>query len=121
MILMDKYLQHHGIRGMRWGVRRNRPEGSSLRRRRHPKVSEMSDHELDTRLKRMRKEDEYKRLTRGRTSKGLKILKKIPKDILAATIAAAVVAPISGRLTTPIKGGVNTVMDLGVDFVKHRI
>lgn len=33
----EDYLQHHGIRGMRWGVRRNRPEGVSRKTNREAK------------------------------------------------------------------------------------
>lgn len=80
----DEYLYHHGIKGMKWGIRRFQDKYGRLtllgkKRRRDedsdnskskedkpskPKsLSEMSDQELNDRLKRLRLEEEYRRLS----------------------------------------------------------
>lgn len=56
---LDTYLAHYGVKGMKWGVRKKRTPSSKPKQKR---VSEMSDEELEGKVKRLRKEAEYKRL-----------------------------------------------------------
>ncbi len=89
MILYEDCLEHYGVKGMKWGVRKDRTSGSSSRRkRRNPikerrqaklnarsderkdldklrktkKVYEMTDVELKRAIGRMRLETQYKKL-----------------------------------------------------------
>ena len=60
--MQSEELAHHGIRGMKWGVRRFQNKDGSLtaagKKRYGKKVSEMSDEELSQVLKRLRMERE---------------------------------------------------------------
>lgn len=77
----EDYLLHYGILGMKWGVRRDRRSGSSStgkkRFRKRESVKDLSDQELDRRIKRLRKEQEYNRLRNQGRSKATKALKSI--------------------------------------------
>jgi hypothetical protein len=86
----NAYLSHHGIKGMRWGVRRYRNKDGSLtpagKKRydtmsddaktasdiRTKKVSQMSNSELKKLNERVRLEQEYSRLNPNTIQKGWK-------------------------------------------------
>lgn len=104
MAQFDDWLSHHGIKGMRWGVRRTAEElghvtesagkiastASERAKRRNrgvsPEVKKMSDEELRSRLNRINMERQYSDLTRKDTSKGF----DTAKDVLA--IAGSILA-----------------------------
>lgn len=97
-------LYHHGVKGMRWGVRRTKTQlgGSRLRKKQSAasegvhddykrahsgkKVKSMSDSELRSANNRLQMERQYKDLTR-KTSKGTAMVSALIKT--AGTIAAA--------------------------------
>lgn len=54
-ILTDEYLEHHGVKGMKWGVRKDRKKGS--RRQKNPK--KMTTQELKRRIERNELEKKY--------------------------------------------------------------
>lgn len=82
----DAYLAHHGVKGMRWGIRRYRNKDGSLtsegrkreqrrnikRKRREDSKNRslMSDAELDRKIKRLEKEKRLKDLTESEVSPG---------------------------------------------------
>ena len=78
-------LYHYGVKGMKWGVRRDRRKSSSKKRTRgwskdaknadrikKKSVHEMSNQELQQLNKRMELESNYKRLNPNKVQKGLK-------------------------------------------------
>lgn len=84
-------LYHHGIKGMKWGVRRTRAQlgySSSPRKtkkqaqkvsskqQRKEAIKKMSDAELRSRINRIQMERQYMQLTAAEMSPGKKIRKR---------------------------------------------
>ena len=67
---MDNAIYHHGIKGMRWGVRRFQRKDGRLTpagKKRVASVKDMSDEELTSSIKRLNSENVYKTLTKSPT------------------------------------------------------
>lgn len=90
-------LQHYGVLGMRWGIRKDRSGGSSRRSKgtvnpsedskratslRSKNVSEMSNNELRELINRMNLEQQYSNLLNSpQKKKGQNIVKDILKEV----------------------------------------
>ena len=122
MVYRDE-LYHWGIKGMKWGVRRYQNKDGTLTSegkkhysqdhedytRVHTKksVREMSDSELNARINRLQKEQQYERLTASHS--------KLQKAIkIAGTTATAL-----GTVMTLYNNGSNA-MKLGKSIVESR-
>ena len=79
--MSDIYLEHFGIKGMKWGIRRYQNKDGSLtpagKRRYSKPVSEMSDQELRAAINRLQMEKQYDKLTETQVNKGRKIVSNI--------------------------------------------
>jgi chromosome segregation ATPase len=86
--MANTYLYHHGIKGMKWGVRKKRAPAHEDYRRAHDKksVREMSDKELRDRNNRLQAERQYQQMTK-KTGRGKKIVQGLIAT--AGTLAAA--------------------------------
>lgn len=108
------WLSHHGVKGMRWGIRRtaeelghvteNANKGlSSIGRLKKGKksgndVKNMSDEELRKRVSRLSMEKQYKQLTSENTSTGMDKAKEILNvvgSLAAVTVSALTIYSVA--------------------------
>lgn len=87
---MVNMLEHHGVKGMHWGIRRKRATSKAVPRSKEPEdLKSKSDEELKARIDRLELEMRYRRLTevevRKKTSRGRafvsRVLAKSAKNI----------------------------------------
>lgn len=85
--MSNNELQHHGVKGMKWGVRKTPKHEDYVRVHKRKSIKKMSDAELRSRNNRLQMEQQYKQLTK-RTNYGKKAVQGFIKG--AGTITAAV-------------------------------
>lgn len=106
--MREQFLRHYGVLGMKWGVRRRRVKTASPSGRGRSSSGQngrrrMSNKELTSRVKRLKLEQEYAKLTEVPQPKTVSKVEKIVKT--AGTVAA-----LTGSAATIYKN----LNDLGV-------
>lgn len=79
---VKEFIEHHGVKGMQWGVRKKRGDRSAFKkdtsRTKYGKSPKrMTSAELDKRIKRMETEKRYNDLNKRDVSKGEQIATEI--------------------------------------------
>ena len=112
-------LQHHGILGQRWGVRRTESQlargskgGSSLKRAstketEKSKVKSMSDAELRQKINRIQMERQYSQLSKKDISAGQKFV----SDVLMTAAKQTATNYVSKYMTKGIDMLIDTLID----------
>lgn len=60
--MSENYIEHYGVKGMKWGVRRKPSPVKTSAVDRKRKVSKLSDNELNRSINRLEKEKKYREL-----------------------------------------------------------
>ena len=135
---MDNELYHHGVKGMKWGVRKTpvRSSSGATRKRKSNTLSlfkkkktthkvssansspaqtksikDMSDDELRKKVERVRLEQQYQQLDPKTVSRGKRITKRVMDDI----IVPAAVDIGKQAVKSIMANGVNKVLSLEGD------
>jgi len=82
----DEFIKHHGVKGMKWGVRRNRSRNRAGLTTFGKDPKRLSDTELNRRIKRLELEKRYRELNAPIKSIG----SKYASDLLANSGKSAV-------------------------------
>ena len=123
--MTEDYLAHHGVKGMKWGVRRyQNPDGSLTtagkrrvvkqeRKEASKNRSLLSDEELDRRIRRLEKEKRFKELTKSEVTPGRAYVTKTLDKYGNQAVSIAVGASIGGITGT-------AASSLTKEFLKSR-
>ena len=94
----EDYLCHHGVKGMKWGIRKNRKKTSFFSRKKNNQqknqngsqnvkpakkkstsIKKLSDQELQNKVRRLQLEKQYRDLKKDEVSAGKKLVGEILK------------------------------------------
>lgn len=110
---MNNEIYHHGIKGMKWGVRRtpaqlgHKPAKTKSESRDYRKeAKKMSDTELRSRINRMQMENQYVQLNRRQVNSG----EKFAKEVVSGIAKGALI----GVGTTYAKKGLEYLIKKGI-------
>lgn len=114
---MQNELQHHGVKGMKWGVRRyqsypggktgkfvgpkakNKQAAKPAKQPSHPPASSMDDQELRQRINRIQMERQYNSLTTREKLPGEEftsgLLKEVGREMLKDTLKKGIKAGVT--------------------------
>ena len=132
---MDNELYHHGVKGMKWGVRKTPVRSSSVATRKRKSnalslfkkttrnasvakssqsqtksVKDMSDDELRRKIERVRLEQQYQQLNPPTVSRGQKIAKRVMNHVIVPAAEEAGKQIVKSILTNSANKalGINT-------------
>lgn len=103
-----QFLSHHGVKGMKWGVRKSRSakSGTTTRTKFKKPPHKLSDAEINKRIKRMELEKKYNQLNKKDASKGEQIAKDVMENIgtrlLKGLAAGATVVVVERALSSRV-------------------
>lgn len=98
---LGEFLDHHGVRGMKWGVRKRRNEskrsrtfGSKGKKPVDP-LKDMSDKDLREILNRLQMEQQFKNLSTPKRSAGAEFAKSVALSVVRTQVSNAANAGIA--------------------------
>lgn len=90
----DENLEHHGVKGQKWGVIRKSRSSSSGKTGYQKKAKSLSDAELNKRIKRMELEKKYSDLNLAATSPGRHFAQNILSNQSKVAIGTLISVPL---------------------------
>ena len=136
----EEYLQHHGILGMKWGIRRyQNPDGTLTAegKRRKSKGKEysddywnahdkkdlkyMSDKELQQRINRLNNEKQYASLTKSKKQKAAEAAGRGVVNLGKRFVEKAVITAAVAYTAKKVSPHVPEILDAGSEFVKRKV
>jgi len=96
---VSDFLEHYGVKGMRWGVRKSRNRVSPGRTVYSKTPNRLSDQELKSRIARLEAEKKYRDLNAPEMSAGKVYVKKL-METSGKTAVSTVVGGVIGGVTT---------------------
>jgi hypothetical protein len=97
---VDQFLSHHGVKGMKWGIRKDRRSGKTSTSSDHsaPGPHELSDDQLKAAIDRMRLEQQYHSLLHPQkpknNSEAAAFVKELGKNLVKTAVTSAGTAAI---------------------------
>lgn len=83
MTTSEDILEHYGVKGMKWGVRKKRDPGRTVFEK---PPSRLTDDELKRRIQRLESEKRYNELNRRDVSQGERLAAEILTNVGRATV-----------------------------------
>lgn len=120
---MSTELKHYGVRGMKWGVRKDKRQSHedhiTARKLGKKQLHELSNAELKRYSERIRLEQEYKKLSAGKVEKGKKFLAK-ESGKLTGKITEQTYQALANRVAPFVVAGLIAAGKYAIDFYKKR-
>lgn len=106
-MLYKDILEHHGVKGMHWGVRNAKKRRTSSRRTTFTKPAHrLSDDELNKRIRRLQMEKQYNDLNKPEASKGktfvTRLLDNTGNKVVGTLASGALLLAISKALSKKV-------------------
>lgn len=103
-IMGQEFLEHHGVKGMKWGIRNKRKHGSDKQGSGPPHAGDLSDEELRRHIERMDLEQRYTKLAHPQKGKNpaAAFIKEIGKNVARTAITTAATAQVGKIMTKAV-------------------
>lgn len=105
-MLYKDILEHHGVKGQKWGVRNFRRKRTSAQTRFHRPAHKLTDEELNRRIRRLNMEKQYNDLNKPVASKGKaftsNLLSSTGQNVVRTIATGAVMLVISKALAKKV-------------------
>ena len=118
------FLEHYGVKGMRWGVRRKRPRGAASEdaqrhaANRKKNVSELSDRDLQQLVNRMNMEQQVGKLKKSSVKKGNNYVKELLAiGVTANAVIAFAASPAGQKLAKGIGRAAGKAFNIPVSSI----